>query len=116
MSCAVTPQSKWGYVKKDVEIAEPGLQRVRLQGVTRGLPDIDFLAIASPVGVEDVTTGITDVNAPSQWGNYYRGLGSETAVYDLMGRIMLSGNRTIDGTSNLPQGIFVMNGKKVYVR
>ncbi len=116
VSCAVTPQSKWGYVKKEVEITEPGLQRVCLQGVTRGLPDIDFLAIALPEGVEDVTTGIAEINAPSLWGNYYSGLGSEAAVYDLMGRIMLSGNRTIDGTSNLPQGIFVMNGKKVYVR
>ena len=103
-----TPEGKWGYLQKEIEVESAGMKRLTVQGLTRGLPDIDFVAIASPEGVGHVETDIAD-------GIERVGRDDESsshAVFDLQGR------RVGDGTSvsRLPKGIYMTNGKKIFVK
>jgi hypothetical protein len=86
------------------------MHAIQLIASTKGLPDVDFMAIASPEGAALVTyrnddaTGIGSVNEMS-------GADADASlnIYDLSGRIVSSDGRT-DG---LKRGIYLCGGKKV---
>ena len=110
MTCYVSCPGKWCYVTKKMNVDEPGMHAIQLIASTKGLPDVDFMAIASPEGAALVTyrnddaTGIESVNEMS-------GADADASlnIYDLSGRIVSSDGRT-DG---LKRGIYLCGGKKV---
>lgn len=114
LKCAPSPLGKWAYASKQMDIAQPGLHCITLQGLTsKGFPDIDLMAIASPSETEPVSrsgnaTAVEGVRAestpfPTPRTHY---------VYDLSGRVA-SFHPTTD---QLPKGIYICAGKKIKVQ
>ncbi len=100
----VTPQNRWAYSSKEFTVETPGVQQISLQGLTKGYPDIDFIAIESPEGIENVrygdVTSIESAHLPT----------TATMISDLQGRRYPS-------SSVLPRGIYILSdGSKKLVR
>ena len=96
----------WSILSKKLTVDAPGTRRIRLQAFNaNGLPNIDYMAIISPEGVDDVTavdaTGIEEASIPVM-GN---GLGVMDS-YNLAGQKVASDY----------QGIVIRNGQKTYSR
>lgn len=98
---SLSPAGRWSYSSKAFSIEVPGTYHIALYGLTKGYPDIDFIAIASPEGVSKVSagnaTGIQEIK-PS--------LDDNGLIYDLRGI------PHIDDES-VPRGLYIKNGKKL---
>lgn len=98
-------QNRWTYTTKAFTIEAPGEYRIAIQGMNKGYPDIDFMAIESPAGVESVrygsTTSVEDPSIPR----------TADHLTDLQGR------RYPLSSGNLPKGIYILgDGRKIVVR
>lgn len=100
-----SPVGRWGYLAKVIEIEKPGTYPLSIRGVTKGFPDIDFVAIASPEGVEKVTEG-EDVTSIFDIESSYTG---DDTLYDLKG---IAHSEAM----SIPSGIYIKNGKKIIIK
>jgi hypothetical protein len=109
LKCEASPVGRWAYACKQISVAEAGVHRVNIKGLTsRGFPDIDFMAIISPEGVAPVGYGdasaIEAIKATPSIMN--------SSIYDLSGRLV-SRDGHLDG---LRKGIYLMGGKRFLVK
>ncbi|MBQ3926067.1 MAG: glycosyl hydrolase 53 family protein [Bacteroidaceae bacterium] len=109
LKCEASPVGRWAYASKQISVAEAGVHRVNIKGLTsRGFPDIDFMAIISPEGVAPVGYGdasaIEAIKATPSIMN--------SSIYDLSGRLV-SRDGHLDG---LRKGIYLMGGKRFLVK
>lgn len=99
-----TPQGRWAYTSKDFDIETPGHYHIAMQSsLSKGFPEIDFIAFASPEGGSPVTAfDPTSVAVTTASGK------TSTLYYDLQGR-PIPANRTKH------KGIYLHNGRKIVV-
>lgn len=104
ISGSTSPVGRWAYTSKNITIDAPGTYSIAINGLSKGYPDIDFIAIASPVGVAKVTagnaTGIIDMKTLHEDNGH---------IYDLRGISHIDSEST-------PRGIYIKNGKKIIKR
>ena len=116
LRCEASPVGKWAYASRTVTVSESGIHRLAVQGLTsKGFPDIDFMAIASPEGVAAVEPG-QDATAVEGVSVSATGKAlsatSDKQIYDLSGRVV-----SPDGsTRKLSSGIYLCRGKKIWVK
>ena len=108
MLCSASLPGRWTYVCKKRTVNEPGMHSMKMEATEKGLPDIDFMAIASPEG--------TDLVSYIEEASEIRSLASRRTqegqcIYDLSGRLV-----SVDGrTEGLRPGVYLRNGRKVYL-
>lgn len=108
MSAAASPEGRWAYVSKEFDMDVAGLYKISLNGLSKGYPDIDFMAI-SPVDeggkLVSYTDDVSAINNPcSKVDN-----SGEFVVYDIHGRM-----RNVN--EQLRPGFYIRNGRKFVVR
>lgn len=113
ITASASPADRWAYASKTFDVPAEGLYHLSMQGgLGKGYPDLDFIAIASPEGVAPVRCGGEADALPHLEISAEEGLGKKHPqnIYDLQGRLMHASR------ADLPSGIYLQGGKKIYVR
>lgn len=102
----------WDYSQSILTIPEEGVYKLDFMSLlSNGIPNIDYIAISSPEGVELVqdgtTTGINNISV---------NLEKPTPIYDLQGRVVAKPSIGTNSMEELHPGIYIVNGKKFVVR
>lgn len=97
----LSPSGRWTYSTKQIEIEESGSYSITLNGLTKGHPDIDYIAFSRsesgmPVSYGDVTEVKSIIRNNNESG----------IIYDLKGF-----PHRMD--ENLPRGLYIKNGNKI---
>lgn len=100
---ALSPNNRWSYMSKQFEVLDPGTYQVTLSGLTKGYPNIDYVAFSRSENGESVervdATDVQSINAD---------LINADVVYDLKGVPHRADER-------LPRGLYISNGKKIMI-
>lgn len=112
--CSPTNSSKWAYGNAKLTISEAGVHNVKLQGfVNAGLPNIDYIAIASPDGAPVVEGALADGINDLAFNSHVL---SSQAVYDLQGRLVAGNINNFNLYDSLKPGVYITGGRKIVIR
>lgn len=101
LSAETSPVGRWSYQSKQFVLAAPGNYSVTLRGLTKGHPDIDFIAFSHSEGDLPVSYGEATSLKSVQLDTR-----NSDIIYDLRGL-----PHSMD--EHLPRGIYIKNGNKI---